>query len=827
MTGTGLLLLAIIALSGYAAKLQRADMEQQLGAQQQSTATFIAASVGRELALQVDALQKIAAPITPLQMRDPAQLLRLMAERPVFQGLFNAGTFVTDVHGTVLAQVGDTLGHAQAIASSGHLKGMHQTPVSSRIFVAEADGTSVSTAVPISDQSRIQGFLVGTNRLDRANFMDLIAKSRYGQSGAYVVYAFEQQRVVIASTLPPQAPGAMQVAVTTDAASMASLMRESEGSHVARGAAGSEVLVSNARIPHANWVMAVMLPTAEAFAIAADQQRRLWMLAALFALVLGFIAWWVLHWQFSPVRRTVQALQHMAKPGQVQHALAYTGRQEIDSLIGGFNQLLSVLADRNAELRRSFALNQNTLDSLEAQVAVLDNEGRVLSINKSWLQYLQLRGPHDDAAPPAATNYSALFQRDTPVPGGSHGTLLQAVQTVLEGQCAYHSSEYRVLTGEGERCLYVSVTPLDGHDRGAVLSRSDITERKRSEEQLRKLSQVAEQAPLAILITDLRGTIQYTNPHFSAMTGYTAAEVWGSNSRIFQSGRTPASTYQSLWETLLAGKVWRGEFLNLRKDGALLVERALIAPVIDALGYATHYVAIKEDITVAREQESARAALSVRIEELSRRLVRVQEESRQRFSQELHDRTSPNLAALRINLDIIARTMESLALDASMHDRIEDTRALIDDTTLSIREICADLHPAAIERGGLLGVVRTYCEQVSRRTGLRVDLRCPHGEKRLHADLELALFRIIQEALTNCVKHAQASDVEVRLQLDQVPLIVSIADNGQGFDSTPTLNGGPLRGLGLVNMRDTVDFAGGRMRLESSPGAGTRIYIEI
>ena len=131
----------------------------------------------------------------------------------------------------------------------------------------------------------------------------------------------------------------------------------------------------------------------------------------------------------------------------------------------------------------------------------------------------------------------------------------------------------------------------------------DITERRRNEEALRRLSLVVEQAPVSILITDKDANIEYVNPAFTAITGYTRDEVLGKNPRILQSGETPPEVYRDLWSAVTAGREWRGEFRNKTKDGRVFCERAVIAPLLDSRGKITHFVGIKEDITENRKLE--------------------------------------------------------------------------------------------------------------------------------------------------------------------------------------------------------------------------------
>jgi len=131
----------------------------------------------------------------------------------------------------------------------------------------------------------------------------------------------------------------------------------------------------------------------------------------------------------------------------------------------------------------------------------------------------------------------------------------------------------------------------------------DITERVQAEESLRQLNQAMEQSPVSVVITDTEGIIQYVNPKFSQVTGYSAEEAIGQNPRLLQSGEHPPAFYRELWDTLTAGQEWQGEFRNKKKNGELFWELASIAGVQDQNGKITHYVAVKEDITQRKQLE--------------------------------------------------------------------------------------------------------------------------------------------------------------------------------------------------------------------------------
>ena len=161
--------------------------------------------------------------------------------------------------------------------------------------------------------------------------------------------------------------------------------------------------------------------------------------------------------------------------------------------------------------------------------------------------------------------------------------------------------ETEMVRGDGiVRTVFASKAPLsrsDGSLAGIVGSFVDITEQRDSDENIRKMSRAIEQSPATIVITNVDGVIEYANPKFSETTGYSKEEAIGQNPRILKSGEMPASGYAEMWKTLSAGKEWRGEFHNKRKDGTLYWELASISPLFDKDGSLSGYLAIKEDIT--------------------------------------------------------------------------------------------------------------------------------------------------------------------------------------------------------------------------------------
>ncbi len=155
---------------------------------------------------------------------------------------------------------------------------------------------------------------------------------------------------------------------------------------------------------------------------------------------------------------------------------------------------------------------------------------------------------------------------------------------------------------------------------------SDITLRRQAEESLRKLSLAVEESPATVIITDIHGNIEYVNPKFTQITGYSYEDAFGKNPRILKSGKTTPEEYKHLWDTILAGQEWRGEFLNRKKDGDQYWETAVIAPIKNAEGKITSFIAIKEDITERKLADIQREHLLIELKAKTAELQKVNEE---------------------------------------------------------------------------------------------------------------------------------------------------------------------------------------------------------
>lgn len=174
----------------------------------------------------------------------------------------------------------------------------------------------------------------------------------------------------------------------------------------------------------------------------------------------------------------------------------------------------------------------------------------------------------------------------------------QSIQNLSVFQC-----EYRIFHPDGSvRWLYASSTPKLQPDDSIIWDgiEIDITSRKKAEQEIVHLSQAVEQSPVSVIITDVAGNITYVNPSFERITGYSKREVLGKNPRILKSGHQPDSFYEGLWADISSGNTWKGELLNLTKNGVQYWESAIISPIKNELGEITHYLAVKENITAQK-----------------------------------------------------------------------------------------------------------------------------------------------------------------------------------------------------------------------------------
>ena len=212
------------------------------------------------------------------------------------------------------------------------------------------------------------------------------------------------------------------------------------------------------------------------------------------------------------------------------------------------------------------------------------------------------------------------------------------------------------------------------------------------------------------------------------------------------------------------------------------------------------------------------------LQRLSSQLLTAQEEERRSIARELHDEVGQVLTAIKVELSVAQRAVEAAGIDA---EPLQDARTITDGALHTVRDLSRLLHPAMLDDLGLTATIDWYLKGFARRHGVRVDLVQEGMEERLAGDIEAAIYRIVQEALTNVARHAQATTCRVNLRRLSDTLVVTIEDDGIGFRAEETGQSAAARGIGLVGIRERVTHLNGKLTLDTAPGKGTRLTVEV
>jgi diguanylate cyclase (GGDEF)-like protein/PAS domain S-box-containing protein len=254
--------------------------------------------------------------------------------------------------------------------------------------------------------------------------------------------------------------------------------------------------------------------------------------------------------------------------------------------------LEKLVIQRTEQLKTTEALYHNLFEHMNTVILIVDPQTTaIVDANPAACKFYGYS--YDDLIKLNVTDINILTQAQ----------IKNEMERARLQEKAYFNMRHRLADGE-IREVEIYSDPINMGGKQLLLSViHDNTERKRAEDQLQILSRAIEQSPASIVITDIYGTIEYVNPKFTELTGYTLQEAVGNNPRILKTGFTPVDDYKKLWQTITSGVTWRGEFCNHKKDGEFYWERASISPVMNETGIITHFVAVKEDITAQKKVE--------------------------------------------------------------------------------------------------------------------------------------------------------------------------------------------------------------------------------
>lgn len=377
----------------------------------------------------------------------------------------------------------------------------------------------------------------------------------------------------------------------------------------------------------------------------------------------------------------------------------------------------------------------------------------------------------------------------------------------------------------------ISRTEVDGQKRFIVVLR-DITERVRALEEMQRYSDIVECTEDAIVSRALDGSILTWNAAAERIFGYSAADVVGVSIDILYSPRTPLE-HRDLAPRAMGGeRIVNFETVRRRKDGVDIDVAITISLIRTRDGTVTGASAIFRDITERkrmerelqeslRQQKSTEGALREsrdRLRELSAALQTIREEEKTRIARELHDELGQSLTALKMDAAVIANDLRSDQQE--LLQRANGMKQLIDGTVTAVRRISADLRPVMLDNLGLAPTMEWLAKDCAVRNGIRVELLMNNDDLQVAGEVATAVFRIAQEALTNIVRHAHATAVQIKVVRTPGQVLLRVTDNGKGMADDDQRK---VRSFGLLGMRERAYVLGGDFKVTSEGGQGTVI----
>lgn len=306
---------------------------------------------------------------------------------------------------------------------------------------------------------------------------------------------------------------------------------------------------------------------------------------------------------------------------------------------------------------------------------------------------------------------------------------------------------------------------------------------------------------------DLPGVIQLWNRGAERIYGFRKDEALGKNITELLGTKFPVAIAQ-IQRQLTHSGYWEGELVHTRKDGQEIYVESRWSLHRD--GDPRTILELNTDITERKRYQE-------QLQALSGKLMQVQDEERRRIARDLHDSTGQKLVALKLSLEQHRSSSRGSA----------DEVKLVDDILQDIRTLSQLLHPPLLEESGLLSAVRWLVEGFSSRSGINVTFNSADKIDRLPPDVELALFRVIQEALNNIHRHSEASAAELDVKKLNDSLVLTISDDGKGMHAPAGKKPGPATlGVGLLGMRERLSQLGGRLTIHSGK-KGTKIEAQV
>jgi len=376
--------------------------------------------------------------------------------------------------------------------------------------------------------------------------------------------------------------------------------------------------------------------------------------------------------------------------------------------------------------------------------------------------------------------------------------------------------------------VIISATAIKDADDRFVMSRSMVfnnTDRnkaeqalKNSEDQFHQMAEIV--AEVFWLMSPDSDCPLYVSPGFQQIWGHTCAELFA-HPQLCQEATLPEDLpeLRRYHEDLARGNASEAEYRIRRSDGLVRWISDRGYPQRDSTGEVTMIAGVSSDITKRKQAEES-------LKRYAQRLISMDEELRKEIAIQLHDEVGQEITAIALNLVHIRNNLTAVPGEELL-PAVEESRMLAKSINRTVRNLMVSLRPTQLDDYGLASAVKFYAELFAKRTRIAATVNASPDFPRLATNTEIALFRIIQEALNNTAKYADASKVSVDLNKRGTSIHISITDDGKGFDPQDTRCQPAGSGWGLTIMRERAELAGGEFSLNSTPGEGTSITVII
>jgi PAS domain S-box-containing protein len=425
----------------------------------------------------------------------------------------------------------------------------------------------------------------------------------------------------------------------------------------------------------------------------------------------------------------------------------------------------------------------------------------------------------------------------------------------LKTGTSVHEQEVVIERPDGSRVIVsVHIDPIrdkDGAIAGVVNFFHDISERKQAEQVSGLLAAIVDSSDDAIVSKNLDGVITSWNRGAKLLFGYSAEEAIGQNITLIVPPDRRREEQEILERLKRGERIDHFETVRIRKNGTTLDISLTISPLKDVAGHVVGASKIARDITARKEAEkaleTAKNELEARVLErtgelqnqvretqraegnlraLSGRLLQVQDEERRRMARELHDSVGQLLAAISINISKVAREKEKLSSVAEKC--VEENATLLEKVSQEIRTVSYLLHPPLLDEVGLGSAIKWYIEGFAERSKIDVNLDMSADFDRLSSDQEIAIFRVVQECLTNIHRHSGSPKAAIRIARNDRRVHLEVKDEGSGIplEKQLALNSSGALGVGVRGMRERLRQLGGDLEIQSN-GKGTLVTATL